>query len=164
MIKAEIQKQQGLLSDAAETLNFAKTNAFQDSKKEDDAKSEKRIPLSKKINLYVQLIKVYCDLHKQDAANAAIHEANTLFRDTPEFDRLRFAVAYFALSRNDVNCALKILEEIKPDKLCYFEALQQRADIYLNQRKNRLKFINCYREAVKENNTPETLNLLEMHL
>ncbi|GFY70133.1 tetratricopeptide repeat protein 21B [Trichonephila inaurata madagascariensis] len=160
MIKAEIQKQQGLLPDAAETLNFAKTVAFLDIKKEDDLKSSKRIPISKKINLYVELIKIYCDLNKQDAANSAIHEANTLFRDTPEFDRLRFAVAYFALSRNDVNCALKILEEIKPDKSCYFEALKQRAEIYLNQRKNRIKYINCYREAVKEKNTPETLNLL----
>lgn len=81
----------------------------------------------------------------KDEANAAIREANMLFRDTPEFDRLRFAVAYFALSRNDINCALKILEEIKPDKSCYFEALQQRAEIQLNHKKDRIKFINCYR-------------------
>ncbi|PRD24881.1 UNVERIFIED_CONTAM: Tetratricopeptide repeat protein 21B [Trichonephila clavipes] len=65
MIKAEIQKQQGLLPDAAETLNFAKTVAFLDIKKEDDLKSSKRIPISKKINLYVELIKIYCDLNKQ---------------------------------------------------------------------------------------------------
>lgn len=94
---------------------------------------------------FVCLFMVVSFFHFQDAANAAIHEANSLFRDTPEFDRLRFAVAYFALSRHDIDCALKILEEIKPDKSCYFEALQQRADIYLNHRKNRIKFINCYR-------------------
>lgn len=90
------------------------------------------------------LLHIYFSL-LQEAASAAIHEANNLFRDTPEFDRLRFAVAYFALSRNDVDYALKILEEIKPDTPCYFEALQQRADIYLNYRKSRIKFINCYR-------------------
>ncbi|XP_015919309.1 tetratricopeptide repeat protein 21B isoform X1 [Parasteatoda tepidariorum] len=158
LIKAEIQRQQGLLTDAAETLNFAKSICFPDSAKEES--SVRKAPLSKKIHLYVQLIKVHCDLNMQDEANAAIREANSLFRDTPEFDRLRFAVAYFALSRNDINCALKILEEIKPDKSCYFEALQQRAEIHLNYKKDRIKFINCYREAAKERNTPEILNLL----
>ncbi|KFM79613.1 Tetratricopeptide repeat protein 21B, partial [Stegodyphus mimosarum] len=159
-IKAEIQKQKGLLTDAAETLNFAKSIAFPQSTGNDNLRFVKRIPVSKKINLFVELIKIYCDLNKQALANEAMREATALFRETMEFDRLRFAIAYFAVSRNDIEGALKILEEIKPGKFYYFEALQQRAEIYLNQKKNRIKFVNCYREAVKESATIETLNLL----
>ncbi|XP_035206957.1 tetratricopeptide repeat protein 21B-like, partial [Stegodyphus dumicola] len=159
-IKADIQKQKGLLTDAAETLNFAKSIAFPKSTGNDSLRFVKRIPVSKKINLFVELIKIYCDLNKQALANEAIREATALFRETMEFDRLRFAISYFAVSGNDIEGALKILEEIKPGKPYYFEALQQRAEIYLNQKKNRIKFVNCYREAVKESTTIETLNLL----
>ncbi|XP_054721397.1 tetratricopeptide repeat protein 21B-like [Uloborus diversus] len=159
LIKAEIQKQQELLKDAIETLMFAKSIALSEKPKMSQLQ-DRKISLAKRMNLYEELIQVFCDLHKFAEAKEAMKEADFLFRDTPEQDRLRFVCSYFALASNDIDAALKLLEEITPDKPCFLEAVQKRAEIYLKYKKNRIKFVNCYREAAKEKRSPETLNLL----
>ncbi|KAI8899995.1 hypothetical protein BC833DRAFT_583602 [Globomyces pollinis-pini] len=89
-----------------------------------------------------------------------MEEALRLFKGTPNENIFIITKGKESLKRNDIQGALDILGSIKPDEMNYLEARSLMADIYLNHKKDRKGFAECFREVVERRPTVESCILL----
>ncbi len=68
-----------------------------------------------------------------------------LFQGTAEEIRLTVANADLALEKGDVDSALNILRTIGPEQPYFIQAREKMAKIYLNHRKDKRMYAQCYR-------------------
>lgn len=72
-------------------------------------------------------------------------EATNRWNNKLEGQQLMLMDAKLRLQQHDVDGALSILIKIPPDQQNYSIARMQMADIYLNYKKDKKKFVECYR-------------------
>ena len=89
-----------------------------------------------------------------------MQEAMTEYQGTGEEIRLTVANADLALEKGDVDNALNILRTVGPEQPYFIQSKEKMAGIYLNFRKDKRMYAQCYRQIVDKAPTPQSYALL----
>lgn len=160
LIKAKIQKQQGLLTDAVKTLQTGMSLAGLKPSSAGGKRARQDTSTNDKVSLYLELAEAYRCLNQQHEAMKVMQDATNAFQGTAEEVRITVANADLALARGSVDEALSILRSVGPEQPYYLQAREKMANIYLHQRKDRRLFASCYREVVEKFPTTQSFLLL----
>ncbi|XP_077436389.1 tetratricopeptide repeat protein 21B-like isoform X2 [Vanacampus margaritifer] len=162
LIKAQAKKKMGELAEAIQILQtimslpgFCKAGS--------SAKSKiKKIQLSSAdcVSVFLELAEALRLSDKQQEAAKVMQDAINKFSGTPEELRVTIANVDLALSHGDTELALNMLRNITPEQLYYIQAKEKMADIYLNYKKDKRLYVNCYREIVDKLPSPHAYVLL----
>ncbi|KAM4028837.1 tetratricopeptide repeat protein 21A isoform 2-T2 [Anomaloglossus baeobatrachus] len=149
LIKARVLKQTGKLSEASQMLRMCMSlpemRRGAARRGESDALS-----ISDRVSVYLELAELLRLNGEQHEATKIIQDAIHAFRDTPEEVRIIVANAEMCLSKGDVERALSMLREVKPNQPYYIEVRKKMADIYLKVRMDKKLYIGCYRELSEQ--------------
>lgn len=104
--------------------------------------------LADRVTLYLNMIEVYILTGQHVEASKLMDTAFTEFSNTPEEGRLIIANADLALQQANISKVLDMLTGIQPGQPYYLQAKTKLAHVYLNHKKDRLAFAQCFRELV----------------
>uniref|UniRef100_A0A158R4F9 TPR_REGION domain-containing protein n=1 Tax=Syphacia muris TaxID=451379 RepID=A0A158R4F9_9BILA len=169
LIKAKIQKHEQNYEASVETLQ----NAISTDNKFDKQKQKQiNITESDQITIYLELIdslhkigrlfwfiaNFYFNVHSviivKEEANKYLTEATQRWKNKSEHQQLMLLDAELRLEHKDFDGALNVLSKITPNQPSYSTARIQMAKIYLEQKKNKKKFVECYRQLLEHDKTP----------
>ncbi|KAJ7322130.1 hypothetical protein JRQ81_018417 [Phrynocephalus forsythii] len=112
-------------------------------------------------------VSIYLELAEALRLNGELHEATKVMQDvikefsgTPEESRVTVANVDLALSKGEVDVALSMLRNVKPNQPYYTEVKEKMAQIYLRILKNKNLYISCYCELCKNLHNPHSILLL----
>lgn len=77
-----------------------------------------------------------------------INEALVEFGDTAEAARVVLAESELAVNRGDIQGAFKTLRKVKSDSPYFMKARVAAANLYLEQKKDKISYIKCYLELL----------------
>lgn len=137
-----IEKNRGNLDEAVKAFNTALTLANKGTKKDEN------LSLFDKVTIYSELIDVHLQLKQFHEATKLMQEAATLFEGTSEQARIVILNADHAVSNKNVQHAIDLLSKIKSDEPYYLEAKAKLANIYLQHRRDKRAYLQCYHEIV----------------
>eukprot|EP00051_Salpingoeca_urceolata_P023185 m.390103 g.390103 ORF g.390103 m.390103 type:complete len:1321 (-) comp20074_c6_seq3:93-4055(-) len=164
LIKAKILRSDGKTTESVRTLlaamklpgvRRAVTNAPGAKRK-----NKKTIALADRVSVFLELALSYILLNQPHEAAKVMSDATSEFKDTSEETRVTIADAEMAVSRGDIEGALKTLRNITPEQPYYVKAKEAMAQIYLVHRKDKRLYVSCYRELMDKNPTPHSGVLL----
>ena len=89
-----------------------------------------------------------------------MQDAMTEYAGTGEEIRLTVANADMALEKGDVDSAINILRTVGPEQPYFVEAKEKMAKIYLEFRKDKRMYAQCYRQIVDKAPTAQSYALL----
>lgn len=118
------------------------------------------LTLADKVSLYLQMIEVYILTGQHTEATKLMDTAFSEFANTPEEGRLVIANADLALEQGNVTKVIEMLRGIQPGQPYYLQARTKLAHVYLNNKKDRLAFAQCFRELVDNCPGPESYLML----
>lgn len=101
--------------------------------------------VSDRTTVYLELIEVYSKLKRFEDAVGLMEEAKVELANSSEEGRIVISNAELALEMGDVDKAIFYLNQVTPDANYFLQARIKLAEIYLNHRKDRTKFAQCYR-------------------
>ena len=144
LINAKVMKTNGNLTDAIKTLQVALS--LVNRKKQGSAgRAKVDFSTTDKVSVYLELAEAYRQTGQNQEASRIMNEAMSEFQGTVEEIRITVANADLALSKGEVDSALNILKAITPSQPYYLQAREKMANIYLNFRKDKKMFAQCYR-------------------
>mmetsp|Transcript_16607 Transcript_16607/g.28284 ORF Transcript_16607/g.28284 Transcript_16607/m.28284 type:complete len:189 (+) Transcript_16607:1584-2150(+) len=91
-------------------------------------------------HIFLNLIRVYCELKEFEKAKKVMARAISEFQGTPEEVKVMLAQSDMALKMGDVKKGLAMLKKIQPDNVCYIEAKKKQAQLYLDELKDRMNY------------------------
>jgi tetratricopeptide repeat protein 21B len=107
-----------------------------------------KVSLHDRANIFVQLATLLAQEGKTAQATAVAADASTEFAGTPEEVKIVVAHASLALAGGDISTAISLLGNVPYDSPAFGYAQRVKAGIYLRHRKNKLKYIQAYRDLV----------------
>lgn len=107
-----------------------------------------QLGLSDQVTLHLEMAHSYSLINQQAEATTVMEEAMTKFVNTPEEGRLVIANADLLLHQGKVDMALALLGNIQCGEPYYVQAKTKMAKIYVEKKKDRLSFAQCFRELV----------------
>ncbi|KJH52758.1 tetratricopeptide repeat protein [Dictyocaulus viviparus] len=97
---------------------------------------------------------------KQHEAERVMNEALDEWKGKPEEEQLLLMNAQLHVAKKDVDGALAILNTVQPGQPSYHAARIKMAQIYLEEKRDKIKFTVCYKELLKSAPTSATYALL----
>lgn len=143
ILKNDNQKQEALSSFITSLQIVTSKNAISNTNRYD-----LDLNLIDKATLYLQIIEMQTVLGLLADAEKTMQEAIKELSYTSEESRLAIARSDLALKKGDIDSAIDILNEIKPNESYYFQAHSKMAHIYLKEKKDRTMFTTCFKEIV----------------
>uniref|UniRef100_A0A182Q0B7 Tetratricopeptide repeat protein 21B n=1 Tax=Anopheles farauti TaxID=69004 RepID=A0A182Q0B7_9DIPT len=104
--------------------------------------------IADRLTLYLEVIETQQKLNQHTEALKLLELVSAEFRGTSEEGRLALAMADFYLQQGNQTKAIELLRKMQPGGRYYVQAKTKMAYIYLNHRKDRLTFSQCFRELV----------------
>lgn len=158
LIHAKIFAAQGNKTKAVDALNAAfKLPGVRTVVK---SKRAKAMSLHDRVTVFLELARGLWAAGQSTEATKVIQDAMDTFGGTSEEMRVLIANADLAVQRGDVEAALAILGEIKPEQSYYVQAKQKMAEVYLHHRKDKKLYTICYKDLVERNPSGHTHLLL----
>jgi tetratricopeptide repeat protein 21B len=108
-------------------------------------KARRAIPLGDRVSVFVALAEAYEATGRSDEAMKVLAEAKTAFEGTSEEVRVTIADAQLAVKRGEVENALHALKMVTSNLPYYVQAQEAMASIYLNSRKDKRLYAQCYK-------------------
>ncbi|XP_073797334.1 tetratricopeptide repeat protein 21A isoform X2 [Danio rerio] len=108
------------------------------------------ISSSERLCVFLQLSEALRVNGDQHEAAKVLEDAVVFFRGMPEETQLTLAHVDLALTRDDVDAAVLILQNILPTESSYIQAREKMAHIYLERRNDKKLFIACYKEITEQ--------------
>ena len=118
------------------------------------------VPLQDRISIFLELAEVQVKLGNLPEATKTMSEARNEFKNTSEAPRILIADAELACKRRDFDAALNMLKSIEKDNHYSTRAKIKMADIYLQNKKNKKAYAQCYQEMAQQGNTVHAFILL----
>ncbi|OQR92577.1 hypothetical protein ACHHYP_03510 [Achlya hypogyna] len=110
-----------------------------------------------KASIYIQLAAVHAQLNNISEATRLVKEALDAFKSgTTQEVRVLVASSELAIKRGDFDNAIFMLNGVPQESPAYIKAQMIKADIYLQHRKEKRLYAQCYEELVKLNPTVES--------
>ena len=159
LINAKVMKTNGNLQDSIKTLQTA-LNLVNKKKQGSAGKAKVEFSTTDKVSVYLELAEAYRETGQNQEASRIMNEAMSEFQGTVEEIRITVANADLALTKGEIDSALNILRAITPSQPYYLQAREKMANIYLNYRKDKKMFAQCYREVVEKSPSPQSYLLL----
>ncbi|XP_039250500.2 tetratricopeptide repeat protein 21B-like [Styela clava] len=152
LIKAQTLVKSGEVVEAIQTLKMAL--AIPGVKKPPSA-SQKQVKKSvisatDRLSIFLELVHAHTKNNEHHEAIKVMQDAINAFQGTSEEIRVTIANADLSLSRGDVEQALTMLRNIKPDQSYYAQAKEKMAHIYLHHRRDKNLYISCYRDLLSK--------------
>ncbi|NXO03695.1 TT21B protein, partial [Rhinopomastus cyanomelas] len=162
LIKAQIQKNMGKLSEAVKTLQMAKNLPGMRKPTTSSKPKGKRIEIdaSERASVFLALVEAHCLNGELHEAAIILQDAINEFSGTPEELRVVIANADLIIAQGDVEQALTLLRNITPEQPHFVQAKEKMADIYLKYRKDKRLYVGCYRDLVAKLPSAHTFILL----
>ncbi|XP_035914801.1 tetratricopeptide repeat protein 21B-like isoform X3 [Anopheles stephensi] len=113
-----------------------------------DTTGTQQLNIADRLTLYLEMIETQQKINQHTEALKLLELVSTEFGGTSEEGRLVLAMADFYLQQGNQTKAIDLLKKMQPDQLYYVQAKTKMAYIYLNHRKDRLTFSQCFRELV----------------
>ncbi|CAK4097343.1 unnamed protein product [Aphanomyces euteiches] len=110
-----------------------------------------------KASIYIQMAAVQAQLNNVGEATRLVKEALQAFKGTSQEVRVLVANSELAIKRGDFDNAIIMLNNVPQESPAYIKAQMIKADIYLQHRKEKKMYAECYKELVRLNPTPDTL-------
>ncbi|KAF0696238.1 Aste57867_12996 [Aphanomyces stellatus] len=178
IIKAKLMENEGNLKEALAILQTAMKATAGAAPTTDKGKSSKRtsvtaaptnpatdMTLFDKASVYIQTAAVQSQLNNVAEATRLVKEALQVFKGTPQEVRVLVANSELAIKRGDFDNAIIMLNNVPQESPAYIKAQMIKADIYLQHRKEKKLYAECYKELVRLSPTPESLiRLAEAYL
>ncbi|OQS06545.1 hypothetical protein THRCLA_01407 [Thraustotheca clavata] len=114
------------------------------------------VSLFDKSSIYIQLASVHAQLNNVAEATRLVKEALNVFKGTTQEVRVLVANSELAIKRGDFDNAIIMLNGVPQDSPAYIKAQMIKADIYLQHRKEKRLYAQCYKELVMLNPTVES--------
>lgn len=114
------------------------------------------LTLADRASLYMELVHAYTLSGQKHEAAKILQNAMGEFKGCPEEARIVIMNADQALETRDVKTAIDMLNKIKPEEPYYIEAHTKLAEVYLQYRKDRSAYMQCFREVVEHCPGPES--------
>ncbi|KFZ59503.1 Tetratricopeptide repeat protein 21B, partial [Antrostomus carolinensis] len=162
LIKAQIQKKMGELSEAIKTLQMAKNLPGMRKPAASLKTKGKRIEIdaSDRVSVFLELVEAHRLNGEPHEAAIVLQDAINEFSGTPEELRVVIANAELAIAQGDVEQALTMLRNITPEQPYFVHAKEKMADIYLQYRRDKKLYAGCYRDLVEKLPSAHTFLLL----
>uniref|UniRef100_A0A7E4W4V3 Tetratricopeptide repeat protein 21B n=1 Tax=Panagrellus redivivus TaxID=6233 RepID=A0A7E4W4V3_PANRE len=113
-----------------------------------------------RIAVYLELIDCYQMTNRVHDADVIMKEALKKYTGSQEEEKLVLMNAQLRLQREDIKGALDVLQAVGPDQPNYQAARIKMAQIYLEKRKDKVKYANCYRDILSVDQNPQTYVLV----
>ncbi|XP_075683454.1 tetratricopeptide repeat protein 21A [Rhinoderma darwinii] len=149
LIKARVLKQTGKLAEATQMLRMCMSLPEMKRGAATRGKAD-TLNVSQRVSVYLELAELLRINGEQHEATKIIQDAIHAFRGTPEEIRIVVANADMCLSKGDVEMALSMLRDVKPNQPYYIDVKKKMADIYLRVRLDKKLYIACYRELSEQ--------------
>ncbi|XP_056375625.1 tetratricopeptide repeat protein 21A isoform X2 [Hyla sarda] len=149
LMKARVLKQTGNVSEAIQMLRMC-MNLPEMKRGAGSREKADTLSISERVSVYLELAELLRLNGEQHEATKIIQDAIHAFRGTPEEIRIVVANADMCLSKGDVEMALSMLRDVKPNQPYYTEVKKKMADIYLKVRMDKKLYIGCYRELSEQ--------------
>ncbi|XP_071943351.1 tetratricopeptide repeat protein 21B-like [Antedon mediterranea] len=164
LIKAKTLKKKGEYQECVKTLQAAMGLPGIRKRGGSASKRARQVkhPVSQndRISVFLELADAYRLTNSTHEAAKIMQDAINEFSGTPEEVRITVANADLALNRGDVEHALTMLRNVKPEMSYYVQAREKMAEIYLHHRKDKRLYASCYRELLDKHPSPHTALLL----
>lgn len=98
--------------------------------------------------IFMNLIRVYCEVKEFDKAKKIMTRAITEFAGTPEEVKVMLAQSDMNLKMGDIKKALAMLKKVSHEDVNYVEAKKKQAQLYLDELKDRTNYTRCYLEIL----------------
>ncbi|KAK2854581.1 hypothetical protein Q7C36_006450 [Tachysurus vachellii] len=157
LLKARALKRSGQLSEAIQCLHMV---ISMPGVKKIIKGQENMISRSEHVSLFLELADALRLNGEQHEATKVIQDAMWQFKDTPEEARVMVANVDLALAKDNIDAALKALENVMPGEPIYLHAKEKMACIYLERLGNKRLYIACYREICEQLPGPHSSVLL----
>ncbi|XP_048342203.1 tetratricopeptide repeat protein 21B isoform X2 [Sphaerodactylus townsendi] len=162
LIKAQAQKKMGETAEAIKTLQMAMNLPGMRRAAASSKSKPTRIEIdpSDRVSVYLELVDAHRLNGQQHEAIKVLQDAINEFSGTPEELRVMIANADLALMQGDVEEALTMLRNVTIDQPYFVQAKEKMARIYLEYRKDKKLYANCYRDLVEKLPSSHSLLLL----
>ena len=144
IVKAKVLEASGELAEAEEILNSAMELPGIRS-----IGGATHVAHRERAAIYVQLAQTQLKLNKLDDALKVTKEAKGLFVGTPEEMTVMIVDCDVAIARGDFRAAVGRLKNISADSAHFVAAQTTLADVYLNHRNDKKRYIECYKSLAK---------------
>ncbi|XP_050099284.1 tetratricopeptide repeat protein 21B-like [Anopheles aquasalis] len=112
------------------------------------APNSNQLSLGDRLTLYLEVIGTHQQLNQSAEAFKLLEVVSSEFGETAEEGRLTIAMADLYLQQGNHARAIELLKNIPLNVPYYVQAKTKMAYIYLNHRKDRLMYAQCFRELV----------------
>uniref|UniRef100_A0A0N5A168 TPR_REGION domain-containing protein n=1 Tax=Parastrongyloides trichosuri TaxID=131310 RepID=A0A0N5A168_PARTI len=106
---------------------------------------------SDRIAIYLELIDSYQILNNVHEADLVMGQAMKRWKGKPEEEQLFLMSAQLKIFRGDSDGGIAILSTITPDQVNYQVAQIKLAEVYLQEKKDPIKFAKCYKNILASN-------------
>uniref|UniRef100_A0A1I7RZM2 Tetratricopeptide repeat protein 21B n=1 Tax=Bursaphelenchus xylophilus TaxID=6326 RepID=A0A1I7RZM2_BURXY len=158
LIKSRFLRKEKKLEEAIMMMKSAfDLQAFQDN---DASLDRLEVTESDRIQIILELIDLLQQVGQTREADQVMQQAVQRYHGKAEEHQLVLMNAQLRLQRGDVDGAIKVLDTIKPDDPNYNAARMKMAQIYLENKQDRIRFAQCYKSILDKNPSPQTYVLL----
>ena len=148
VVKAKVQESLGELQQAADVLTAALEKPGMHSRGGSGT--------HERASVFVQLAQVHLKLKNLPEALKVISEAKGLFTGTPEEMRVMITDCDIAIARGDFRGAVARLKMIPKESPHFVKARTSLADVYLNHRNDKKRYLECYEELAAQSPSAKT--------
>ena len=146
IIKAKTLESVGELQEACDTLQSALALPGIREK----SGGGKPVGLHERATIFVSLAQVLLKLNRADEAQKVIQEGKGIFMGTPEEMSVMIVDCDVAIARGDFRAAVGRLKAVPQDSPHFVNARTTLADVYLTQRNDKKRYIQCYEELAEQ--------------
>jgi tetratricopeptide repeat protein 21B len=152
IIKAKVLESVGDMQEACDTLQGALELPGIRAKS-----GGKPVGMHERATIFVSLSQALLKLNKPDEAQKVIQEAKGIFMGTPEEMSVMIVDCDVAIARGDFRAAVGRLKAVPQDSPHFVKARTTLADVYLTQRNDKKRYIQCYEELAEQAPSAQTM-------